>query len=43
MRNIADATDVFTMRADGTGQVNLTNHPAADRFRDWGQGAGQLQ
>jgi hypothetical protein len=34
--------EIFAMHADGTGQVNLTEHPAVDRFPDWGRGAGLL-
>jgi Tol biopolymer transport system component len=43
MRSIDGAADIFVMRADGTGQANLTNHPAADRFPNWGRGAGPLR
>ena len=42
MRNMGDGNfDIFAMRADGAGQINLTNHPAADRFPDWGRGPSQ--
>jgi hypothetical protein len=31
-----DNTDLFTMRADGTDVVRVTNNPDDDRFFDWG-------
>jgi Tol biopolymer transport system component len=31
----ANGNDIFVMKADGTGQVNLTNHPGSDTFPAW--------
>lgn len=34
-RKVGDASDIFVMNADGTGQTNLTNHPANDFDAAW--------
>jgi Tol biopolymer transport system component len=31
----ANGNDIFVMQADGTGQVDLTNHPGSDTFPAW--------